>query len=92
MPTGLVIFCIEYAGGTKSHATPVLQEVKSSFGDLSAGELEEALRAQYDFRNTYVAHEKHEPLQSVEVARPQLSNWIKTLELLRDAGPETSHP
>lgn len=83
MPTGLLIFCIEYAGGKKPPEAGVLAVVKDRFADLTGSEIEDDLGAQYSFRNTYVAHEKHEPLQSVEVAREALQTWIKVLQALR---------
>lgn len=85
MPTGLVIFCIEYAGGKKSHDVGVLTVVKEQFAEFAGSGLEQRVREQYEFRNTYVAHEKHEPLQSVEAAREGLANWIGTLVALRAA-------
>lgn len=86
MPTGLAIFCLEYAGSKKEGASEgVLAVVKTNFADLAGTELEELITDQYKFRNTYVAHEKHEPLQSAEAARTGLRTWIRTLLALRSA-------
>jgi type III restriction enzyme len=85
MPTGLLLFCIEYASSTKPAEPGVLELVKQRFAELHGSELETQLRSQYEFRNTYVAHEKYEPLQSVEAARGALRTWIDALRSLRES-------
>src|SRR5205814_283801 len=70
MPTGLLLFALEYAT-TGTADAGILGAVRAAFGALEETNkgLYEALKQQYDFRNEYIAHEKREPLRSVEAAR-----------------------
>ena len=83
MPTGVLLFCMEYAGKDKEAPNGLLTHVRAQFKDLSGSELRGVLQAQYDFRNEYIAHEKREPLRSVEAARDALGTWIDALVRLR---------
>ena len=83
MPTGLLLFCLDYASKDRPGVSGVLAAVRSAFHDLAGGEVPMLLRAQYDFRNEYIAHEKREPLRSVNAARDALETWTQLLVLLR---------
>jgi type III restriction enzyme len=83
MPTGLLVFCLDYASKEQSTRVGVLQAVQVEFKDIAASDLGDVVKRQYDFRNEYVAHEKREPLRSVEAARDALGVWIDALVRLR---------
>jgi type III restriction enzyme len=86
MPTGLLLFCLEYAVKEEAGAGGVFDAVRSSFSDLAKSELPGLLKTQYDFRNEYIAHEKREPLRSVEASREALGTWTSLLVHLRSLG------
>jgi type III restriction enzyme len=86
MPTGLLLFCIEYAIKDEPGAGGIFDAVRSSFSDLASSELPALLKTQYDFRNEYIAHEKREPLRSVEASRQALGTWTSLLVHLRSLG------
>jgi type III restriction enzyme len=88
MPTGVLLFCLEYAAKPKPDSDGILRAVESRFGDLASTDLAAAVKAQYDFRNAYIAHEKREPLRSVEAARTALTVWANVLRRLRAVGEE----
>lgn len=83
MPTGVLLFCLEYAAKPKPESTGILQAVETRLRDLADTDLGARLKAQYDFRNEYIAHEKREPLRSVEAARGALKTWADVLVRLR---------
>lgn len=87
MPTGLLLFCCQYASKDGPGAGGVLSEVRGRFRDLSGSDLEDLLAQQYSFRNEYIAHEKKEPLRSSEAAREALTVWTAALLGLRSVGP-----
>lgn len=83
MPTGVLLFCLEYAAKPKPDSAGILQAVEVRFSDLAATDLAAAVKKQYDFRNEYIAHEKREPLRSVDAARAALGVWTGVLQQLR---------
>lgn len=83
MPTGLLLFCLEYARADNTPEQGILGDVRSGFADIAHDELDQRLKAQYDFRNEYIAHEKREPLRSTEAAREALGVWTNVLARLR---------
>jgi len=85
MPTGLLIFCLEYAAKQEGDRGGVFEAIRSSFSDVAESDLLDDLGKQYAFRNEYIAHEKREPLRSEEAAKEALSLWIGTLVRLREA-------
>lgn len=85
MPTGLLIFCLEYAGKTDGARGGILGDVHTAFAELAQADLLLTLKAQYEFRNEYIAHEKREPLRSAQAAREALDNWFDALLRLRAA-------
>jgi type III restriction enzyme len=89
MPTGLLLFCMDYAKKDEASVGGVFAEVRSTFTDLAGSDLEQFLKEQYEFRNLYVAHEKHEPLTSVDATRKALKIWINALMALSAATTAT---
>jgi type III restriction enzyme len=85
MPIGVLLFCLEYAAGEHDSSVGVLKAVRDQFRDLQATGLAGPLREAYDFRNTYVAHEKGDQLRDVDRAREALGLWIGLLVALNSA-------
>ncbi len=83
MPTGLLLFCLDYASKDEPGRGGIFDAVRTSFRDLVATDLPGRLKAQYDFRNEYIAHEKREPLRSEEAAREALQIWTQVLVEMR---------
>ena len=84
MPTGLLIFCLEYAKKDTKPLPGVFTSVRTHFSDLSDTDLKELLDEFYEFRNTYIAHEK-QTLNDVERTRTSLQVWVDTLQTLHAA-------
>lgn len=82
MPTGVLVFCLEYAGGDSTPPGGVFSAVRSRFAELTATPLRELIQQAYDFRNTYIAHQKQE-LTDAQIAREALSRWIQAMKLLQ---------
>jgi type III restriction enzyme len=82
-PTGLLLFCLEYARTGKSEDAGILGAVRSGFSDVAGDDLEERLKMQYDFRNEYIAHEQREPLRSAGATHEALEVWTDVLATLR---------
>lgn len=85
MPTGLLAFCLDYASKTTEPMPGVLTTVRSRFADLAATPLKNLLDKVYEIRNTYIAHEKQEPLTDAAAARQALRTWLEALSLLNNA-------
>jgi type III restriction enzyme len=81
MPTGLLVFCLEYARGDSESAGGVFTAVRSGFADLKDSPLRDLVKGMYDFRNTYVAHQKQE-LTDAPLTRLALCDWIEAIKLL----------
>lgn len=64
---------------------PLDQLVRTRFADVAGREFREQLDQVYAFRNTYIAHEKHEPLTNAAVARDALKVWLQVLTHLHRA-------
>jgi type III restriction enzyme len=79
MPTGVLVFCLEYALGDSAPAGGIFTAVRTLFADLKDGPLRERVQQAYEFRNTYIAHEK-QPLVDAEVSRGALRQWIEVLQ------------
>lgn len=84
MPTGTLQFCLDYAGKAAEPLPGVYSAVRRGFPDLSATGLPKQVREAYDFRNTYIAHQKKE-LTDVSLAREALREWIALLVALHQA-------
>lgn len=78
MPTRLLQFCLDYARKDTEPLSGVFTSIRTHFSDLAATGLKNLLDQYYEFRNTYVAHEKEE-LKDVETTRSALQVWVDTL-------------
>lgn len=86
MPTGLLIFCLEYAAKDTDPLPGVFTSLRTRFAALAATGLKDLLDRFYDFRNTHIAHEKKQ-LHDAAEARSGLSVWVETLVALHEANP-----
>ncbi len=84
MPTGLLIFCLDYAKKDTDPLPGIFTTVRTGFSKLAATALYDLLERYYEFRNTYIAHEK-EQLEDVDTTREGLKTWIDTLTSLHAA-------
>jgi len=84
MPTGVLVFCLDYARKDSEPLGGVFASIRSSFAVLADTDLRERLDHVYNFRNDYIAHEKKE-LSDTEVARQALGDWASTLATLHAA-------
>lgn len=84
MPTGVLLFCLEYAAKPTPGSTGILRSVETELADIATTDLGSELKKQYDFRNEYIAHEKREPLRSVEASKDALRTWAGVLVRLRN--------
>jgi type III restriction enzyme len=91
MPTGILLFCLEYAAKDEEAPRGIFNSVRRRFGPLAKTELPDLVREFYVFRNTYVAHAKAD-LGEREKARTALGTWISTVRALHAAvaGVETA--
>jgi len=84
MPTGVLTFCLDYASSEGEPLPGIFASVRKRFGDLANSKLKALATRIYDFRNTYIAHEKAE-LTSAEAARAAVTTWIEALAILSAA-------
>jgi len=77
MPTGLLVFCLDYSRSKSESLPGVFAAIRERFRDLAEGSLRELVQRVYDFRNTYIAHQKKE-LTDAAVAEAALHNWVDT--------------
>ena len=85
MPTGLLIFCLQYALKDTTPLPGIFTSVRTRMSDLSKTKLPKLVEQSYDFRNTYIAHEKSGQLTDVEQTRQALGHWVETLTTLHAA-------
>lgn len=84
MPAGLLRFCLRYAGATSAPLGGIFGAVRNRFAEGGRADLLALVEAYYDFRNTYIAHEKKD-LVDVEVTRAALAQWVNALGALHGA-------
>lgn len=84
MPTGVLKFCLEYAISKKESPPGIFRLVRTRFSDLAGTDLRNLITKVYDFRNTYIAHEKKD-LNQREETREALRTWAQTLYALYTA-------
>jgi type III restriction enzyme len=84
MPTGLLVFCLEYAGSRDAPLPGVFSSVRARFSDLAPTGLKDLVSQVYEFRNTYVAHAKQD-LTDIDVTRKALQLWADVLAKLQAA-------
>ena len=81
MPTGLLIFCLEYGKKDTEPLIGIFTTVREKFNDLAETDLEEKMKEYYNFRNTYVAHQE-KTLDDIDIAKNALQTSIATLNVL----------
>jgi type III restriction enzyme len=84
MPTGLLMFCLDYAAKPDEAPPGVFTSVRTKFAPLASSELPRLVKGFYEFRNTYIAHAKAD-ITDREKAHVALRDWIKTLMTLHQA-------
>jgi len=87
MPTGLLKDCLAYAARDTEPLPGIFTAVRSQLSDLAKTNLPTLLDEFYEFRNTYIAHEK-EQLHDAAAARNALRVWVDTLVALHEANPQ----
>jgi type III restriction enzyme len=87
MPTGVLQFCLEYAAKAAEPLPGIYAAVRKQFAGLAATGLPKQVKEVYDFRNTFIAHQKQE-LTEVARTREALREWILTLVALHDAASQ----
>ena len=86
MPTGLLLFCLEYGPRDGRPLGGIFEAVWNEFEDLRSTDLAMRLKSVYDFRNTYIAHEKGTQLADSTIAEEALREWITLLSRLYAVG------
>ena len=81
MPTGVLRFCLEYAESPDEDLGGVFVSIARRFSTLANTGLSDLLGEVYDFRNTFVAHQKKE-LKDAQQTRVALKKWISLLARL----------
>ena len=81
MPASVLQFCLDYAKKDTEPLPGVFSTVRARFSELRGRGLKELIDQYYEFRNTYIAHEKEE-LKDVEATRSALQVWVNTLRAL----------
>ena len=89
MPTGLLVFCLQYAAKDSTPAPGVFSTIRARMSDLGKTNMLELIEESYNFRNTYIAHEKTDQLTNVDQTRQALGQWIEMLTTLH-ASVETA--
>src|SRR5258705_3010439 len=84
MPTGALSFCFEYAAKDGEPLPGIYRAVRTRFADFVSSDLPVRVRGIYEFRNTYVAHEKRELTDGGETEEA-LKEWITALVALSKA-------
>ncbi len=84
MPTGVLLFCLDYAAKPDEALPGVFATVRTKFAPLSKTEMPKLVKGFYDFRNTYIAHARAE-LTDAAKAREALGHWVRTLLALHEA-------
>ena len=85
MPTGTLSFCFDYASKDAEPLPGIYAAVRMRFAGFSPTELPTQVREIYDFRNTYIAHQKSE-LTDLTITRQALGEWVGVLVALHRAG------
>ena len=84
MPTGVLLFCLDYAEKADEGLPGVFAAVRLRFAPLTKSGLPKLLRGIYDFRNMYIAHKKAE-LTDRPLAREALARWVQALLELHES-------
>ena len=78
MPTGLLIFAVDYAKKDTEPLPGIFTSIRSRFADLAKTNLGDLVSGVYDFRNDYIAHQNKE-LTYESMTRQALKDWVETL-------------
>jgi type III restriction enzyme len=78
MPTGLLVFCLDYASGASETLPGIFSTIRKHFRDLSGSPLRDLVQRVYEFRNTYIAHQKAE-LTDPATTKDALRIWIEAM-------------
>ena len=89
MPTGLLVFCLRYAAKDTTPAPGIFSTIRARMSDLGKTNMLELIEESYNFRNTYIAHEKTNQLTDVDQTRQALGQWVEMLTMLH-ASVETA--
>jgi type III restriction enzyme len=81
MPVGVLAFCLEYAEGSSYPLPGIFASIRRQFAAMAATALKALIHETYEFRNTYVAHEKQSLTDNATTKRA-LHGWIETLQTL----------
>jgi type III restriction enzyme len=84
MPTGILSFCFDYASKDAEPLPGIYAGVRTRFAGLATTSLPRQVKSMYEFRNTYIAHQKGE-LTDLARTRVALREWIGVLEALHRA-------
>lgn len=87
MPTGALSFCLDYAAKVAEPLPGIYGGVRRQFAGLAKTELPKQVKDIYEFRNTYIAHQKEE-LTDLVRAKNALREWIAALVALHRAVSE----
>jgi type III restriction enzyme len=87
MPTGALSFCLDYAAKVTEPLPGIYGGVRRRFAVLAQTTLPKQVKEMYDFRNTYIAHEKAE-LADVNLTKEALRAWIAVLVAVHRAVSE----
>lgn len=79
MPTGVLLFCLEYDPKPSDVLPGIFEAARVAFTDLRHTDVPALLRRAYNFRNTYIAHEKGEQLVDPNVAESALREWVQLI-------------
>jgi type III restriction enzyme len=89
MPTGALSFCFDYAAKVVEPPPGIYASVRARFSRLATTSLPKQVKSMYEFRNTYIAHQKGD-LTDLDRTRVALREWIDVLDALHravSAGP-----
>jgi type III restriction enzyme len=89
MPVGVLLFCLDYRPTANESTHKIFGVVSEVFSDIRDSDLRDRLRVVYDFRNTYIAHEKGEQLTARERAEESLHQWVDVLVSLEKLAPHS---
>ncbi len=91
MPTGLLIFCLDYAAHASKPLSGIFSAIRDHFYDLGETDLKDSVQETYDFRSKYIAHEK-ELLTSGATAKDALRSWMRAMHRIYSALTPSSPP
>ncbi len=89
MPTGALSFCFDYASKASEPLPGIYTGVRKRFAGLATTNLPTQVKSMYEFRNTYIAHEKAE-LTDLSRTREALREWVGALVALHHAVSDLS--